>query len=152
MSKPIPLAFQAVLILAFMFCAITPVQAQSPKDFTARVALNGGWTMKTGKTPNDNPTYYKDYLESVKHGWSRGANAQFCINNWFSMGAYYDYFKKSSDLTLSYTQNGQTATRKINNSYTIDFLALSLGIQKTDGKNRYMFHYLIQIMYQVLGL
>ena len=146
------LALRVVLILALFLCAITPVKAQSPKDFTARVALNGGWTMKTGKTPNDNPAYYKDYLESVKQGWSLGANAQFCIYNWFSLGAYYDYFKKSSYLILSYTQTEQNVTQEINNTYTIDFLALSLGIQKSDDKNRYMLHYLIGFMdYKEVG-
>lgn len=135
------------LILAFFLCAITPVKAQNPKDYTVRVALNGGWTIKTGKTPNTYPLYYKDYLYNVKQGFDADANVQFNINNLFVIGLHYDFFKKSHSMPLFYTtEDGNTLSWTINNTYTLDFMAFSLGIQKTEGKSRYMIQYLIGFM------
>ena len=139
-------------ILAIVLCVVTSANAQSKKDYTARIALSGGWTIKTGITPYSYPTDYKDYLETVKQGLCLGANAQFNINNLFAFGLYYDYFNKHQTGMMTFISDDHTYLYEIDNTYTIDFIAISLGIQKIDGRNRYMLHYLIGFMdYKEVG-
>ena len=134
------------LTILIIICLSLTMQAQKPKAYIARIALNGGWTIKTGKTPDSYPIYYKDYLYNVKQGFSADVNAQFNINDLFVIGLHYDYFRKSHSMPLFYTEGEQTLMSTIDNTYTNDFIALSLGIQKIDGKSRYMIHYLIGFM------
>ncbi len=138
------LALQATLFLIIGFSV--QAQAQTKKDYLVRIALNGGWTLKTGKTPDSYPLYYKDYLYNVKQGFGADVNAQFNLNNLFNIGLYYDYFRKSHSMPIYYTQNNQTYTWSIDNTYTLDFMAFSLGIQFTEGKSRYQILYLIGFM------
>ena len=136
------LLFTIILILGLSI----PMQAQSERDYIVRLALNGGWAIKTGKTPDSYPIYYKDFLDNVKQGFSADANAQFNINDLFVVGLHYDFFRKSHSMPLFKTEGEQTLMSTIDNTYTNDFLALSLGIQKIAGKSRYMIHYLIGFM------
>lgn len=143
------LTFQAALWLCFVtfFLFLSqPVKAQNNREYLVRVAINGGWTIKTGKTPDAYPIYYKDYLYNVRQGFSADVNAQFSLNKVFAIGLYYDFFRKHHSMPLVYTEGEQTFMYTIDNTYTIDFLAFSLGIQKSEGRSRYMLHYLIGIM------
>lgn len=146
------LALRAVLILAFFFGTVIPLKAQSERAYTVRFALNGGWTIKTRNAPVSTPVSYRDYLETVKQGPCFGANTQLNIKDLFAVGLYFDYYNKSKMGSLSMIEDGQINYFTINNTYTINFLALSLGIQKTEGKNHYMLHYLIGLMnYKEVG-
>ena len=137
------LLFTIILILGLSI----PIQAQSKRDYIVRAAINGGWTIKTGKTPNDYPLYYKDYLYNVKQGFGADANVQFNINNLFVIGLHYDFFRKSHSMPLfQTTEDGNLLSWSINNTYTLDFIAFSLGIQKIEGKSRYMIQYMIGFM------
>lgn len=136
-----------LLTLLLILGMSIPIHAQSKKDYIVRAAINGGWTIKTGKTPNAYPAYYKDYLYNVKQGFAADANVQFNINNLFVIGLHYDFFRKSHSMPIFYTtEDGNTFSWSINNTYTHDFIAFSLGIQKIDGKSRYMIQYMIGLM------
>ena len=146
------LALRAVLFLVISLCAINSLIAQSEKAYSVRFELNGGWTIKTRTAPISNPVSYRDYLETVKHGPCLGANAQFNIKDLFAVGLYFDYHNKSKMGSLSKIEDGQIIYFTINNTYTVNYVALSLGIQKLDGKHRYMLHYLIGLMnYKEVG-
>lgn len=133
-----------LLFLLLTFGVAITTRAQSKKDYIVRAAINGGWTIKTGKTPNTYPLFYKDYLYNVRHGFSADANVQFNINNLFVIGLHYDYFRKSHNMPLFYTnEDGNSFSWSISNTYTLDFIAFSLGIQKIEGKSRYMIQYMI---------
>lgn len=136
-----------LLTLLLILGMSIPMHAQSKKDYIVRAAINAGWTIKTGKTPNAYPAFYKDYLYNVKQGFAADANVQFNINNLFIIGLHYDYFRKSHSMPLfQTTEDGNTISWSINNTYTHDFIAFSLGIQKIDGKSRYMIQYMIGLM------
>lgn len=136
-----------LLTLLLILGMSIPIHAQSKKDYIVRAAINAGWTIKTGKTPNAYPLYYKDYLYNVKQGFAADANVQFNINNLFVIGLHYDFFRKSHSMPLfQTTEDGNTLSWSINNTYTHDFIAFSLGIQKIDGKSRYIIQYMIGLM------
>ena len=141
MKKALLLTFLLILGMSI------PMHAQTKRDYVIRAAINGGWTIKTGKTPNAYPAFYKDYLYNVKQGFAADANVQFNINNLFIIGLHYDYFRKSHSMPLfQTTEDGNTNSWSINNTYTHDFIAFSLGIQKIEGKSRYMIQYMIGLM------
>lgn len=139
---------KALLLILLLILGISiPMHAQSKRDYVIRAAINGGWTIKTGKTPNAYPAYYKDYLYDIRQGFAADANVQFNINNLFVIGLHYDFFRKSHSMPLfQTTEDGNTISWSINNTYTHDFIAFSLGIQKIDGKSRYMIQYMIGLM------
>lgn len=121
-----------------------PSQAQTTKDYIARVALNLGWTIKIGTVQETSfQPYYIDYLENVKQGLSWGGNAQFNINNLFTIGLFYDRFTKSATSNLVFQSNGHEAVYTINNTYTMEYMALSLGFMETIKQHRFSLNYLI---------
>lgn len=139
---------KAVLLTLLLALGMSiPMHAQNKRDYVVRAAINGGWTIKTGKTPNAYPAVYKDYLYNVKQGFAADANVQFNINNLFVIGLHYDYFRKSHSMPFfNTTEDGNTISQSINNTYTLDFIAFSLGIQKIEGKSRYMIQYMVGYM------
>lgn len=139
-------------ILAIGLCGFMPVKAQSEKEYLIRIALNGGWTVRTGEIPSSYPSYYQDYLTSVKQGWSWGANAMFNINNLFTIGLFYDRFANSTIKEYQFSSPPYSATLEINNTYTMDYSAMSLGFMELFGQHRFSLNYLIGFMdYQVKG-
>lgn len=138
-------------ILVIGLCAVMPVKAQNGKEYLIRIALNGGWTVRTGEIPSSYPDYYQEYLTSVKQGWSWGANAMFNIDDLFTIGLSYDRFAKNAEreypLSTIYSY-----TTVINNTYTIEYMAMSLGFMEMFGKHRFSLNYLIGFMdYQIKG-
>ena len=139
-------------ILAIGFSAVMPVKAQSEKDYLVRVALNGGWTVRTGEIPSSYPDFYQDYLTSVKQGWSWGADAMFNIDNLFTIGLFYDRFAKNVVKEYQFINNNISATLEINNTYTTEYIAMSLGFMELFGQHRFSLNYLIGFMdYQIKG-
>ena len=131
-------------LIAISFCIVAHAKAQSEKAYSARIALSGGWTTRTNTSPRAYPAFYKDYLETVKQGWSVGANAQFNINDWLNIGAFFDYFNKRNATTLyAESESGDIAIIPIDNTYVINFIGASLGLQQTTEKSRYSINYLI---------
>ncbi len=121
----------------------TPTFAQTEKDHIVRVALNGGWTIWRGDSPDFFPEYYLDYLKDVRQGLSWGADAQFNINNLFTIGVFYDRFAQSASCDIPNEYTLYHTPLNINNTYTIDYLAMSLGVMKTFKQHRFSLNYLI---------
>lgn len=139
-------------ILIIGLSAVMPAKAQSGKDYLIRVALNGGWTVRTGEIPSSYPDFYQDYLTSVKQGWSWGADAMFNIDNLFTIGLFYDRFVKNAVKEYQFVDNNYSATLEINNTYTTDYFAMSLGFMELFGQHRFSLNYLIGFMdYQIKG-
>ena len=137
---------KALLIIIALSGFFMPTQAQNPRHYLYSASIHGGWTLKTNMARENVPAYYTDYLEIVKQGLSAGANICFNIKDWFGIGLHYDYFKKKGLMDIEQSYAGYHYVYSINNTYTTDFIALSLGLHRFMGRSHIMIDYLIGFM------
>lgn len=117
-------------------------EAGKEKYSPVSISFHGGYSYMPGEAADGASSFYKEYLTSLKHGWSGGADITFFIQETWGFGLKYNqFFSNGFYGNVSANIGGSTVYGDLSNKIRSKFIGPTFTYRKVAQKSGNTFYF-----------